>query len=292
MVEGVICIVDMVLSQMQIARRSCVKVLVALGAKYKLTATLNRDADDLTLNTYFRKLARLAHPDKGGSEIDMKTLHAARDAWNAQQKGNRSRGRPKQTAADNAEKAAPGGELAVDPTPSVSGSKRVYRVNSEGVMLTYMSIADHAQWHRIVSFIRQHLRPWRVKYWCATLEKCPTSDRLHIHLYLQFLTTVDRALTGFVIEGIKPNASTMDYCGEGLCRKRLQESINRGFFYVWADKIDTEREPSGAPCVQGNHMPCWTNAVSKFCAIHTKYVCTTLSNNVDMTLLAHAILDV
>ena len=75
---------------------------------------------------------------------------------------------------------------------------------------------------------------------------------------LQFSATVDRTVVGFVFEGLRPNASPCDYCGEGLCRKRMQLSIDRGFFYVWCDKIGTCRDSSDKPCVAGNYAPCWT----------------------------------
>jgi hypothetical protein len=41
----------------------------------------------------------------------------------------------------------------------------------------------------------------------------------------------------FAFEGISPRVDQNDLCGEGLCRKKLQESIDRGFFYVFANKV-------------------------------------------------------
>ena len=43
-------------------------------------------------------------------------------------------------------------------------------------------------------------------------------------------------------------------------RKRHQLSVNRGFFYVWADKLGTQREADGRPCFEGNHVPVWEKA--------------------------------
>ena len=51
------------------------------------------------------------------------------------------------------------------------------------------------------------------------------------------------------LERERPNASTQDYLGEALCRKKLQQSIDRGMFYVWADKLGTHRLPYGFLCV-------------------------------------------
>jgi len=51
-----------------------------------------------------------------------------------------------------------------------------------------------------------------------------------------------------------------DLCGEGLCRRKMQESVDRGFFYVFANKLGTVLDDMGAPCVAGNYMPCWTSA--------------------------------
>ena len=46
----------------------------------------------------------------------------------------------------------------------------------------------------------------------------------------------------------------------GLNKKRAQLCMNRGFFYVWADKVGTQREADGRPCFEGNHVPVWVPA--------------------------------
>ena len=69
---------------------------------------------------------------------------------------------------------------------------------------------------------------------------------------------MDKTVAGFVFEGVHPNASTLDLCGQGFCKRQPQQSINRGFFYCWADKIGTARDANGALCVAGNYAPCWT----------------------------------
>ena len=54
-----------------------------------------------------------------------------------------------------------------------------------------------------------------------------------------FVARQDREVDAFSFQGARPNASSTDVCGEGLCRKQLQRSIDRGMFYVFADKIGT-----------------------------------------------------
>ena len=46
-----------------------------------------------------------------------------------------------------------------------------------------------------------------------------------------------RSSRPFAFEGIAPRVDQNDLCGEGMCRKKLQESIDRGFFYVFANKV-------------------------------------------------------
>ena len=41
-----------------------------------------------------------------------------------------------------------------------------------------------------------------------------------------------------------------------------QQHLDRGFFYVWANKIGTRTLPGGEPCVAGNYWPCWTGTMT------------------------------
>ena len=75
---------------------------------------------------------------------------------------------------------------------------------------------------------------------------------------IQFRSKVNNTVATFCFEGVSPNASTLDLCGQGHCKKQPQVSINRGFFYCWANKIGTVVGNDGAPCVAGNYFPCWT----------------------------------
>ena len=83
-------------------------------------------------------------------------------------------------------------------------------------------------------------------------------------MFVEFRTTVDRTACYFAFKSRTPNASVNDLLNEGLCRKKFQQSVDRSFFYVWADKEGTERNESGQPCVGGNSQPVWTKARSRY----------------------------
>ena len=78
-----------------------------------------------------------------------------------------------------------------------------------------------------------------------------------MHLMLQFHKAVNCLTTRFTFEGKRPNASSHDLLGEGVCKKKLQQSIDRGMFYVWADKVGSVR-------VAANYEPCWTRAARTY----------------------------
>ena len=117
-----------------------------------------------------------AHPDKGGRKEDLQKLQAAKEEWQKVRK-------------DAAPKA--GRPFAAEPSTAENGTlaparrRQEYRVKAWVVLLTYYGVADTAQWHRFVSFVRASLKKWRVKLWAATFEACET-EGLHTHLTLQF----------------------------------------------------------------------------------------------------------
>ena len=92
----------------------------------------------------------------------------------------------------------------------------------------------------------------------------PVSGALHAHVMLQFRVAVDKTASPFAFGGMKPNISPTDLCGEGLRRKKLQSSIDRGFFYVWANKVGAVSNTGGEPCVRGNYEPVWTQQRSRY----------------------------
>ena len=89
------------------------------------------------------------------------------------------------------------------------------------------------------------------------MERCE-SGAPHIHVMFQFAAPADDRHVGqFSFGSSRPNASSTDLCGEGLCRKSLQRSIDRGFFYVFADK-------HGTLFTHGDSLPCWTDSLKKY----------------------------
>jgi hypothetical protein len=233
--------------------------LIGAGCSlYGLVLNITRDSADTELVTAFKRVARKAHPDKGGTVEDSARLHASRDARKDALLGRRKPGRPSSDSTQGDNERGPRDENGVrqdgamaDPEEIFGKRRAEYRIRGQGVMLTYSGVLDQAQWQRFVGFVRAQQKRWGVKHWCATLEKCPKTENLHIHVYLQFRNDVDKTVKGFVFEGISPRADPNDLCGEGICRKRVQDSINRGCFYVWADKIGTEKDSLGRLCVEG-----------------------------------------
>ena len=132
------------------------------------------------------------------------------------------------------------------------------------MQLTYLKVASLAVWPRFVKFVKKHLSAWKVRYWCATMETC-TDGGYHFHLMLQFHSSSDkRRLEQFCFEGLRAGASATDICGEGFCRKKLQQSIDRGFFYVFADKEGTVFGKDGKHFTDGNYLPAWTSCSCRY----------------------------
>ena len=234
------------LSSVAAATRALVSVLLALSRSYLLVLTVNRDSSPEQLLKAYRKVLLKAHPDKGGKKEDVQKLQAAKEAWDKARKAGKP-GRPQQSADG-------GTDVLV-----LRRKRKEYRVQTSVVLLTYQGFADLQQWHRFVEVVRVSLKKWTVQRWGATLEACET-EGLHTHLFLQFRQQVDRTARSFAFEGLVPNVRVGDYLGEGFNGKRQQQSVNRGFFYVFADKVGTQREADGTPCFEGNHVPVWVKA--------------------------------
>ena len=104
------------------------------------------------------------------------------------------------------------------------------------------------------------MKAWRAFRWCATLEESRQS-RLHIHLMLQFTKKVDQSSRAFAFGPIAPNCGPnglhRDLAGQGTCGKKFQQSVDRGMFYVYADKKGTCRDEHGQPIWAGNYAPAW-----------------------------------
>ena len=93
-----------------------------------------------------------------------------------------------------------------------------------------------------------------MRNWCATLERTK-KGRLHIHVMLQYHSVRERYSAAYHFEGLVCKANPNDLLGEGFSRRKMQESLDRGMFYCWADKIGTERDETGAQCTTGNYFP-------------------------------------
>ena len=240
----------MPVSKLQQAKRIFVKVLLSTAVSYKLTLTVTRESADKELLTAYRQVAKKAHPDKGGSKVKFQNLQAAKEAWAALQQKPAKAGRP--SASEDA--------LVLSTQPGGKGKNR-FRVKGVVVLLTYFGKWSLALWHKFLAFVRETLVPWSVWRWCATLEKSD-AGKLHVHLALQFRHAIDRTSKFFAWQGRCPNASSEDYLGQGLNKnpRFLQHSVDRGFFYVYADKEGTQRDAKGDVCVDGNHWPCWVKS--------------------------------
>lgn len=234
------------------AKRALVRVLLALAALYGVVLSLDREAPDTEVCKAYKRVALKAHPDKGGAVEHAQQLNTAKEAWDQARKTSKT-GRPPRTGGQPEEKRHPQPAHLHGP----GSTRKDFKVQSVGVLLTYSGVEDLSQWRRFVAHVRLHVSIWKVKYWCATLE-ATKEGKLHFHLYLQFTTAFNRDRRTFCFETLTPNASCNDLLGEGLCKKKLQESLNRGFFYVWADKLGTQRDEEGRECVEGNYFPAWT----------------------------------
>ena len=188
-------------SNVAVATRAFVAVLLLLARRYKLVLEVNRDASVEQLTRAYRKVVLKAHPDKGGKKEDAQTLQAARETWDKARKGSEAKGGRPSAGSD-------AGVLVCQ------NSRKVYRVTAQVVLLTYQGFSDLAQWHRFVVFVRGLLKKWTVHRWGTTLEACET-EGLHTHLVLQFTKEVDRTARSFAFEGLTPNVRKGDYLGEG-----------------------------------------------------------------------------
>ena len=137
------------------------------------------------------------------------------------------------------------------------GTPKEYRIQSAAVLLTYQGVAGLGPWERFLAFAQSHLKSWKVKCWTATLETNADGTH-HIHLMVQFTAVRDSTLQAFRFEGIKPNAASRDTLGGALNKKYWQSCVDRGHFYVWANKKGTVVDARGHLCVAGNYTPAWT----------------------------------
>ena len=193
----------------QEAKRAFVTALRYSRQQYGLRAGFTRDGTDETLMSLFRRVAKKAHPDKGGHRKDFTKLQTSRQKWqDAKAKASAARMRK------------PEGQSAL----AVRQQKK-YRIRSAAVLLTYMGVGL-SQWGTFLKFVESSFEEWRGKYWCCTMEKCKAGS-IHIHLMLQFKKADDKGLVQhFKFRNISTNASCTDIRGEGQNGKLWQESFS------------------------------------------------------------------
>ena len=157
----------------------------------------------------------------------------------------------------------------VQVVPPAAMNKAVFRLRSRAVLLTYQGIdAEKAEalkaWTRFLRFVQSNKRAWGVVHWTATMEANKDGGH-HFHLMLDFLQNVDRTAPFFSFEGRCPNARANDLLGVGWSRsQQWQVSVDRGHFYVWANKRGTVQDTGGRLCVAANYEPAWTDAKQKY----------------------------
>ena len=236
---------NMPTSRLLQAKRAFVRVLLSVAASFRVPVSVNRDSPDDDLLACYRKVILKAHPDKGGSKEQFQRLQHAKEAWGSASVRSGRAGRPPATSHVC---------LPLQQVPRDTEA----RVRGLAVLLTYSGEWSVALWREFVIFVKQALGQWDVVRWCSTLEMSGEGN-LHVHLVLQFQKAVDRSVAFFLWDGRHPNASSHDLLGQGLNKnpKMLQSSVDRGFFYVWADKEGTQRDGDGKVCVDGNHVPSW-----------------------------------
>ncbi len=236
------CFATMV-STVDLAKRALVKLLLQLAAAYHIALSLTRDSPATAVKSAFRKVAVKAHPDKGGGVEHQQALNAARDAWEAA--AAEAPGRGKKRKAPDAEQPAPSSEQVVElPVRKEKYLTQLFRIQSVAVLLTFQKFVEMGKWFRFTKFIKEQIHKWGVKLWCATME---TNDdgTYHFHACIQFYQAMERNAETFKFEGMRPNAQSNDGLGEGWCGKKMQDSIHRCMFYVWANKLGTAKTEDG-----------------------------------------------
>ena len=225
-----------------------------MAQAYEIALQVNRDSTQAEVLQAYRQVAKRAHPDKGGRKRDFQRLQSSKEAWDAARKAQPGPGRPSPAAA------ASTGAIVVSGLWSEKGQGG-HRVRSGAVLLTYSGVWSVGLWKRFGSFVRKHVDQWGVLRWCSTLERSD-AGHLHVHLSLQFRQSIDRPSKSFSWAGRMPNASANDYLGQGLNTnpRYYQQSVDRGSFYVFADKEGTQQDAAGQLCVDGNYCPSWAKS--------------------------------
>ena len=230
-------------SRLTLATRALVAVLLSFAKAYNVNVSATRDSEEKEILKAYRRVALKLHPDKGGDTAKFQKLQTLKEEWDIARKSNAKPGNPTLPV--------------IVRTPSTT-EPQGKRVRGIAVLLTYGGRWSLSLWKSFVAYVCRQLRSWGVSRWCATLEKSE-AGKLHVHLALQFQTCVNRWSKFFAWGERFPNASSHDYLGQGLNKnpRFIQQSVDRGFFYVYAAKEGTQHDKHGNICFEGNHVPCW-----------------------------------
>lgn len=242
-------------SQLDAAKRAFVKLLLQLATTYGVVLALTRDSPAAAVTAAFRKVLLKVHPDKGGSVEHQKALNSARESWEQAIAEAPGKGK-KRKAADAGQPPSSSDQVVAIPQREAKYLSALYRIQSVAVLLTYQKFDEFAKWFRFVQFFKDNIAEWGVRLWCATMET-NEDGTYHFHACVQFHRAMERVADTFTFEGMRPNASTNDGLGEGWSGRKMQDSIHRCMFYVWANKIGTARTEEGTLCAEGNCHPAW-----------------------------------
>ena len=252
------------------AARRALNALLAtmqyLARVYGTRVSLTHESPPAEIRRTYRRLSVKCHPDKGGRLTHQQQLNAAHSAWEAVHSGGKGPGRPRtgETVMQKpAAAAAPATASVLDAAPR--RGERGYRIHATGVLLTYQAFPGKEAWPDFLATLRSLVQPLKVKYWCATLEtNVRGNGGFHAHVMVQFKSRPDMSIHAFRFGDLRPRADTTDALGEAWGGRKAQKSMDRAFFYVWADKIGTARTAEGTICVDGNYVPAWSPGPSAY----------------------------
>lgn len=152
-------------SSVDTAKRTLVTLLKSLAALYCVAVLLTRESSDIDVRAAYKRVARKAHPDKGGASEHQKALNAARDAWENALRAGKGRGGDRKSASAQKKPAAAPLCVLVERRDSTG-----YRFQGEGVLLTYQKFTHTGCWQPFLDHVVARLVLWKVKFWCATME--------------------------------------------------------------------------------------------------------------------------
>ena len=161
-------------SAVQVAKRAFVRVLLRLAQLYGVAIAVTRDSSDRQLEAAFRKLAVRVHPDKGGAAADFQVLNDARESWKDLVGSPPGRRPAEQQQQEEQQPAAPQPAqpstppAPAEPVSAVSlltklfpGLNVVFRVDSLGVLLSYLNFPGVAEWTAFCEWVRSRLVTWK-----------------------------------------------------------------------------------------------------------------------------------